>query len=186
MSDTPSSSGHVSGCMGTTGRCSLAALAQCSGYPFSVRTVRPSGPIPQADTLADFQGGAFVSTMLRCVIGKRWDNLGAQFPPSVGTTLQRFLGFLIFWAIELPFCSLRPNRLRWLYTFKAWTLPPSVFGLLIYCLVQSRGQLASDDALAGTSARPHGGALIWLVVGSINSAMGNWVCLPPISLQNLY
>ncbi|EIW55424.1 uncharacterized protein TRAVEDRAFT_74222 [Trametes versicolor FP-101664 SS1] len=125
-------------------------------------------------SILNFQGGAFVSTMLRCVIGKRWDNLGSQFPPSVGTTLQRFIGFLIFWAIELPFCSLRPNRLRWLYTFKAWTLPPSVFGLLIYCLVQSRGQLASDEALAGLSARPRGSALVWLVVGSINSAMGNW------------
>ncbi|KAH9848368.1 permease for cytosine/purines, uracil, thiamine, allantoin-domain-containing protein [Lenzites betulinus] len=125
-------------------------------------------------SILNFQGGAYVSTMLRCVVGKRWDDLGSQFPPSVGTTLQRFIGFLIFWAIELPFCSLRPNRLRWLYTFKAWTLPPSVLGLLIYCLVQSRGQLASDDALAGSSARPRGAALVWLVVSSINSAMGNW------------
>ncbi|KAI0822047.1 permease for cytosine/purines, uracil, thiamine, allantoin-domain-containing protein [Trametes gibbosa] len=125
-------------------------------------------------SILNFQGGAFVSTMLRCVIGKRWDNLGSQFPPSVGTSLQRFIGFLIFWAIELPFCSLRPNRLRWLYTFKAWTLPPSVFGLLIYCLVQSHGQLASDDALANASARPRGAALAWLVVSSINSTMGNW------------
>ncbi|KAI0759269.1 permease for cytosine/purines, uracil, thiamine, allantoin-domain-containing protein [Trametes elegans] len=125
-------------------------------------------------SVLNFQGGAFVSTMLRCVIGKRWDDLGTQFPPSVGTTLQRFLGFLLFWAIELPFCSFRPNNLRWLYTFKAWTLPPSVLGLLIYCVVQSRGQLASDTALAGTDALPNGSVLAWLVIGSINSAMGNW------------
>ncbi|KAJ3012761.1 hypothetical protein NUW54_g1778 [Trametes sanguinea] len=124
-------------------------------------------------SVLNFQGGAFVSTMLRCIVGKRWDNLGAQFPPSVGTTLQRFIGFLIFWAIELPFCSFRPNRLRWLYTFKAWTLPPSVFGLLIYCLVQSHGKLAPDTALAGTTP-PRGATLAWLVVSSINSAMGNW------------
>ena len=115
--------------------------------------------------------------MLRCVIGKRWDNLGVQFPPSVGTTVQRFIGFVLFWAIELPFCSLRPNRLRWLYTLKAWTLPPSVFGLLIYCLVQSGGKLASDQALSDGTTRPAGPALAWLVVSSINSAMGNWVSL---------
>lgn len=171
MSDTLSSSGRASGCTATTGPCSLAAPAQCCGFPYSVRRSLRAVARLRRPTLADFQGGAFVSTMLRCVIGKRWDNLGSQFPPSVGTTLQRFIGFLIFWAIELPFCSLRPNRLRWLYTFKAWTLPPSVFGLLIYCLVQSRGQLASDEALAGLSARPRGSALVWLVVGSINSAM---------------
>ena len=120
--------------------------------------------------------------MLRCIVGKRWDDLGPQFPPSVGTTLQRFIGFLLFWAGELPFCSLRPNRLRWLYTLKAWTLPPSVFGLLIYCLIQSRGQLASNTALASqTASKPAGSALAWLFISSVNSAMGNWVAcrLPP-------
>ncbi|KAH9886006.1 permease for cytosine/purines, uracil, thiamine, allantoin-domain-containing protein [Cubamyces lactineus] len=125
-------------------------------------------------SILNFQGGAFVATMLRCIIGKRWENLGAQFSPSVGTTLQRFIGFVLFWAIELPFCSFRPNRLRWLYTLKAWTLPPSVFGLLIYCLVQSHGHLAPDSALAGTTSTPRGAVLVWLVVSSINSTMGNW------------
>ena len=133
-------------------------------FPIRASDLRPT----------DFQGGAFVSTMLRCIVGNRWNNLGVQFPPSVGTSLQRFIGFLLFWAIELPFCSLRPNRLRWLYTFKAWTLPPSVFGLLIYCLVQSKGRLASDAALSDIT-RPTGSALAWLIVSSINSAMGNWV-----------
>ncbi|TBU54026.1 permease for cytosine/purines, uracil, thiamine, allantoin-domain-containing protein [Dichomitus squalens] len=125
-------------------------------------------------SVLNFQGGAFVSTMLRCIVGHRWDNLGAQFPPPVGTTLQRFLGFLIFWAVELPFCSLRPNRLRWLYTLKAWLLPPSVIGLLIYCVVQSRGRLASDADLSNVAARPTGSALVWVIVAAINSAMGNW------------
>ncbi|KAH9951483.1 permease for cytosine/purines, uracil, thiamine, allantoin-domain-containing protein [Amylocystis lapponica] len=124
-------------------------------------------------SVLNFQGGAFVSTMLNCIVGNKWNNLGVQFPDSVGTTLQRFIGFLIFWAIELPFCSLRPYKLRWLYTLKAWTLPPSVFGLLIYCLMQSKGHLASNVALAGVTP-PKGAALAWLFVGSINSAMGNW------------
>ncbi len=113
--------------------------------------------------------------MLRCVVGHRWDDLGVQFPDSVGTTIQRFIGFVIFWAVELPFCSLRPYRLRWLYTLKAWVLPFSVFALLIFCLVQSKGQLASSQALSDISARPTGSALVWLIVSSINSAMGNWV-----------
>ncbi len=113
--------------------------------------------------------------MLRCVVGHRWDNLGAQLPLSTGTTLQRFLGFLIFWAVELPFCSLRPNKLRWLYTAKAWLLPPSVLGLLIYCAVQSRGHLASNAELSDMSVAPGGSALVWAIVASINSAMGNWV-----------
>lgn len=121
-----------------------------------------------------FQGGAFVSTMIHCVVGQKWNNLAVQFPNSVGTTVQRFVGFLIFWAIELPFCCLRPTQLRWLYTFKAWTLPPSVIGLLIYCLVQSKGELGSTAALAGTTALPKGSVLAWLWVSSINSCMGNW------------
>ncbi|GBE85708.1 permease for cytosine/purines, uracil, thiamine, allantoin-domain-containing protein [Sparassis latifolia] len=125
-------------------------------------------------SVLNYQGGAFISTMLHCIVGNRWNNLGVQFPSSVGTTIQRFLGFLIFWAIELPFCSLRPYRLKWLYAFKAWTLPPSVFALLIYCLVQSKGKLASTTALAGTAALPKGSTLAWLFVNSVNSAMGNW------------
>ena len=123
----------------------------------------------------DFQGGAFVATMIRCIFGHRWDDLGAQLPSSTGTTLQRLLGFLIFWAIELPFCSLRPNKLRWLYTAKAWLLPPSVFGLLIFCVVQSRGHLASTADLSDTSETLSGSRLVWAIVGSVNSAMGNWV-----------
>lgn len=113
--------------------------------------------------------------MIHCVVGQKWNNLAVQFPNSVGTTVQRFVGFLIFWAIELPFCCLRPTQLRWLYTFKAWTLPPSVIGLLIYCLVQSKGELGSTAALAGTTALPKGSVLAWLWVSSINSCMGNWV-----------
>lgn len=150
---------------------------RCFGSPYSVCgfiSVLRSRLLNRMH-IADFQGGAFVATMLRCIIGKRWENLGAQFSPSVGTTLQRFIGFVLFWAIELPFCSFRPNRLRWLYTLKAWTLPPSVFGLLIYCLVQSHGHLAPDSALAGTTSTPRGAVLVWLVVSSINSTMGNWV-----------
>ncbi|KAH9911140.1 permease for cytosine/purines, uracil, thiamine, allantoin-domain-containing protein [Epithele typhae] len=122
----------------------------------------------------DFQGGAYVSTMLRCLFGHRWETIGPRFPPSVGTTLQRFIGFLLFWLIEFPFCSFRPNRLRWLYTLKAITLPPSVFGLLVYCLVQSRARLASDERLIDQDTRPTGPALAWLIVGSITSAMGKW------------
>ena len=118
-----------------------------------------------------------MSTMLRCIVGHRWDDLGTQFPQSVGTTLQRFLGFLVFWALELPFCSLRPNKLRWIYTLKAWLLPPSVFGLLIYCTVQSRGRLASDTELSNISSRPTGSSLAWAMVAAVNSAMGNWVRL---------
>ncbi|KZT01199.1 uncharacterized protein LAESUDRAFT_664425 [Laetiporus sulphureus 93-53] len=123
-----------------------------------------------------FEGGAFISTMLHCVVGHRWKNLPTQFPASVGTTVQRFAGFVIFWAIVLPFCSLRPTRLKWLYNFKAWVLPPSVMGLLIYCLVQSKGRLASTAALAGESAStlPKGSTLAWLFVSSVNSCMGNW------------
>ena len=121
--------------------------------------------------------------MLRCVFGHRWDNLPAQLPSSTGTTLQRFLGFLIFWAVELPFCSLRPTKLRWLYTAKAWLLPPSVLGLLIYCVVQSRGRLASNAELSGTSESLSRSALVWAIVSSVNSAMGNWVRISPYRLS---
>ncbi|EPS93628.1 hypothetical protein FOMPIDRAFT_1170330 [Fomitopsis schrenkii] len=127
-------------------------------------------------SISTFQGGAFVSTMINCVVGDGWKNLSVSFPESVGCTVQRFVGFLIFWAFVLPFCSLRPTRLKWLYTFKAWLLPPSVLGLLIYCLVQSNGRLAGTAALAGTDASqlPKGATLVWLMVSSINSCMGNW------------
>ncbi|KAI0739280.1 permease for cytosine/purines, uracil, thiamine, allantoin-domain-containing protein [Daedaleopsis nitida] len=173
----------VSGlCMALNSR---AAANYHVGYPVVLRTsfgmYGHYGPVIVRGACAmlwvsvlNFQGGAFASTMLRCIVGKRWDDLGSQLPPSVGTTLQRLIGFLLFWAIELPFCSLRPNKLKWLYTFKAWTLPPSMIGLLIYCLVQSRGHLASDAALSSVTTRPTGSALAWLIVSSINSAMGNW------------
>ncbi|KZO90997.1 hypothetical protein CALVIDRAFT_542160 [Calocera viscosa TUFC12733] len=124
-------------------------------------------------SVLNFEGGAYVSTMINCIVGNSWNNLPVQFPASVGTTVQRFIGFLIFWAIELPFCSLRPYQLKWLYTFKAWTLGPGVIGLLIYCLVQSNGKLASDAALAGVTLAK-GGTLGWLFVSNVNSAMGNW------------
>ena len=120
--------------------------------------------------------------MLRCVFGHHWDNLPAQLPSSTGTTLQRFLGFLIFWAVELPFCSLRPTKLRWLYTAKAWLLPPSVLGLLVYCVVQSHGKLTSNAELSGTSQSLSHSALAWAIVSSVNSAMGNWVRISPYCL----
>ena len=58
-----------------------------------------------------------------------------------------------------------------------------MFGLLTYCLVQSKGKLASTQALSDISARPTGSALAWLIVSSINSAMGNWVRQSSVSLD---
>lgn len=177
MSATQLYSVRASACTVTTGPSSLAEFAHAYGYPSSVSlSCFPSGPIWLTVWLA-FQGGAFVSTMINCVVGNSWKNLSVSFPESVGCTVQRFVGFLIFWAFVLPFCSLRPTRLKWLYTFKAWLLPPSVLGLLTYCLVQSKGKLAGTAALAGTDASqlPRGATLVWLMVSSINSCMGNWV-----------
>ncbi|KZT24305.1 hypothetical protein NEOLEDRAFT_1116396 [Neolentinus lepideus HHB14362 ss-1] len=122
-----------------------------------------------------FQGGAYVSTMLTCIFGHRWKDLPHQFPVSVGTTIQRFIGYFLFWCITLPFCGFRPNRLKWLYDFKAVVLPPSVLGLLIYCLVQSKGKLADTLSLADQGTKiPRGATLGWLFVSSVNSSMGNW------------
>jgi nucleobase:cation symporter-1, NCS1 family len=112
--------------------------------------------------------------MCTCIFGHGWDNLPVQFPDSVGTTLQRFLGFVFFWLLTLPVCSMRPNQLKWLYNFKAWTLPPSVIGLLIYCLVQSKGKLASTAELSAGVPLPTGATLGWLFMTSVNSSMGNW------------
>ncbi|BFZ63364.1 hypothetical protein YB2330_004486 [Saitoella coloradoensis] len=120
-----------------------------------------------------YQGGAYVSTALTCIVGHSWQNLPNQFSPGVGTTIQRFVGYFLFWCITLPFCSLRPNQLKWLYNFKAWVLPFSMIGLLIFCLIQSGGKLGDVSSSAGAT-RPHGSALAWIFVSAVNSSMGNW------------
>ncbi|KAH9910437.1 permease for cytosine/purines, uracil, thiamine, allantoin-domain-containing protein [Epithele typhae] len=102
-------------------------------------------------SVLNFQGGAYVSTMLRCLFGHRWETIGPRFPPSVGTTLQRFIGFLLFWLIELPSVLSAPTAFVG-STLSKHHSPSICVGLLVYCLVDRSG------------TRPTGPALAWLVV----------------------
>lgn len=60
-----------------------------------------------------WQGGLMTYVCLRAI----WpgiDNLHNTIPEKTGMNLQQFIGFVVYFVIQLPFVFLNPSRLRYL------------------------------------------------------------------------
>ncbi|KAK8869511.1 hypothetical protein IAR55_000076 [Kwoniella newhampshirensis] len=116
-----------------------------------------------------YQGGKFTSVIIRCIFGNGWKHIPNTIPVKSQITTTDLGGTLIFWAITLPLLFMKVHKTRWLWTIKAFVLPPCVIGLFIYTQVlhKSDGQ-TEFKTIKGYS----GSTLAWLMLRSINSAMG--------------
>ncbi|QIW98081.1 hypothetical protein AMS68_003599 [Peltaster fructicola] len=122
-----------------------------------------------------FSGAGLVANMLRAVFGNSYTSIPNTIPESMGITSAGMLAFFLFWLVHLPFTFLRPYHLKSFFWFKVVVMIPAVFGLFIFCMVNTGGNigLAALDNTSPTAAGGWG----WFFVWSINAGMGNTATL---------
>lgn len=113
-----------------------------------------------------YSGASFMSNMLRCIFGHNFTDIPNHIPTSVGITTSGMLAFFLFWLVHFPFCAFRPYQLRNFFWFKSIIVLPAVWGLFIFCMVNTRGNLGSVYASQITSNKG------WFILYAINSGMG--------------
>lgn len=123
-----------------------------------------------------YSGSSFVSVMLRCVFGPLYVNIPNAIPASMGITTAGMLSFFLFWCVHFPFCALRPYQLRWFFWLKTTLMVPSILGLFIFCLADTKGNLGGvySGSMTGNKA--------WYILYAINAGLGNTVSRCSIQL----
>ncbi|OKL61418.1 hypothetical protein UA08_03680 [Talaromyces atroroseus] len=114
-----------------------------------------------------YTGGAFVSNMLQAVFGSGYTKIPNHIPADIGYTTKEMLGFFLAWIVYVPIVFLRPYQLRWLFTLKIVTIIPTMVGLFIFCMVNTKADLALNEFAPGK------GSVGWLVMYGLNSGLGS-------------
>lgn len=113
--------------------------------------------------------------MLRAVFGHNYTDIPNHIPESVGITSAGMLAFFLFWLCHLPFTFFRPYQLRGFFIFKTIVMLPAVWGLFIFCMVNTKGKIGLGHLQETASTSTNGWG--WFFVWAINSGMGNTATL---------
>ena len=116
-----------------------------------------------------------MANALQAVFGHNYTDIPNHIPESVGITSAGMLAFFLFWCVHFPFCAFRPYQLRKFFWFKAIIMLPATWGLFIFCMVNTKGQLGSLHTLSSTGSTQS--VWGWFFVYAINSGMGNTATL---------
>ncbi|KAH8758143.1 uracil permease-like protein [Hyaloscypha finlandica] len=118
-----------------------------------------------------YSGASFMSNILRCIFGHGYTDIPNYIPDSVGITTQGMLAFLLFWLVHFPSCAFRPYQLRGFFWFKSIIVLPAVWGLFIFYMANTKGNVGSVYASKITGSKG------WFIMYAINSGMGNTATL---------
>ena len=122
-------------------------------------------------------GSSLVDNMLTAVFWKSYTDIPNHVPASIGFTTQQFLAFFLYWLVHIPFTLLRPFQLRWLFTFKMFTVVPACFGLFIFCMVNTHAKLGHG---LPQSSHVSASSFSWFIMYAINAGLGNTVSIHPL------
>jgi len=120
-----------------------------------------------------FVGSALLAVMLRAIFGESYTSIPNTLPADAGITSAGMVAFLIFWLVQFPFAFLRPYQLTKFFWFKAIIMLPAIWGLFIFCMANTKGQVGLGSFAQNTSTGGWG----WFFVYSINAGMGNTATL---------
>ncbi|KUJ19173.1 uracil permease-like protein [Mollisia scopiformis] len=118
-----------------------------------------------------YSGASFMANILRCIFGHNYTDIPNHIPESVGITTAGMLAFFLFWLVHFPFCAFRPYQLRGFFWFKSIVILPAVWGLFIFCMVNTKGHIGTlyESKISGGKG--------WFIMYAINSGMGNTATL---------
>lgn len=115
-----------------------------------------------------WQGGLMTYVCLRAWVPSI-DNLPPTFPPSVGMTLAQFVGFIVFFVLQLPFLLVNPTRLRYL------AYVSTVVGLIVQLVlvIWACSTMETFGDILNNKQNVGGGQLGWSFVFGITVTMSS-------------
>jgi nucleobase:cation symporter-1, NCS1 family len=105
--------------------------------------------------------------MLRAIFGDSFAKIPNHITASMGITTKGTLSFFLFWLIHFFFCFFRSYQLKKFFWFKGFIMLPAVFGVFIYCMVETNGQIGSALATSPVTS-----GMGWAIMYGINSGLG--------------
>ncbi|KAF7195542.1 Uracil permease, partial [Pseudocercospora fuligena] len=102
-----------------------------------------------------------------------WDGANNSMPSSSGTNTRDFVSFFLFWAGSLPFLWFPVQKIRHLFTAKAYFVPVAGILFFIWAIVRANGigPIVHQGSTIG------GSKLAWAIVKGIMSAIANFATL---------
>ncbi|KAF4589196.1 uridine permease Fui1 [Ophiocordyceps camponoti-floridani] len=123
--------------------------------------------------LQSYIGGQVVYLMIRAM-SKSWDRDRMPGPFDTGvTSTPEFVSFVIFWLCSLPALWYPVHKIRHLFTFKAYLVPPAALGFLAWAIVRAGGAgpiLRQPSSITGSE-------LAWEMVRGIMTSIANFSTL---------
>ncbi|CAK4031235.1 uracil permease-like [Lecanosticta acicola] len=122
-------------------------------------------------------GGTCVYLMIRS-IWPSWDSYGPDgshntLPASSGTNTRDFVSFFLFWLGSLPFLWFPVQKIRHLFTVKAYFVPAAGIAFFIWAIVRANG----IGPIVKQGSTLQGSALAWAIVKGIMAAIANFATL---------
>ncbi|KAK0636435.1 permease for cytosine/purines, uracil, thiamine, allantoin-domain-containing protein [Bombardia bombarda] len=119
-------------------------------------------------------GGHCVYIMIRA-IWKSWDRetIPDTFTEASGTTTADYASFFIFWLCSLPAIWFPVEKIRHLFTVKAYFVPAAGIAFLIWAVVRADG----IGPIVRQPAKVQGSKLAWQFVAGVMSSIANFATL---------
>lgn len=118
-----------------------------------------------------FECASYLDIMMKAIFGTHYTNIPNHVPASIGYTTQNFLCYFLVWVFYLPLLFKRPYQMKWLFTTACVLSFPAIFGLFIYCMVQSHGKIGLDDHFSSTSLTASEKS--WQIIYAFSSSVSN-------------
>lgn len=115
--------------------------------------------------------------MLRAIFGHNYTDIPNKIPASQGITSAGMLAFFLFWLAHMPLAFLRPYQLRTFFNVKTVLMIPAVWGLFIFCMVNTKGNLGTGHLLESSGGANSSNGWGWFFMYAINTGMGNTATL---------
>ncbi|KAF2873805.1 uracil permease [Massariosphaeria phaeospora] len=118
-------------------------------------------------------GGTCVYLMIRSIWSNWRDDAIPNGIEGSGTHTVRFVSFFLFWLGSLPFIWPPVNKIRHLFTVKAYFVPTAGIAFFIWAVVRAKG----IGPIVHQPGTLQGSALGWMMVRGIMSSIANFATL---------
>lgn len=102
--------------------------------------------------------------MLRAVFGHSYTDIPNTIPASQGIDSATLLAVFLFWLCHLAIAAFRLYQLRWFFWLKVAIMIPAIFGLFIFCMVNTGGNIGLSHLPETVGATSGGTAWGWFFV----------------------
>ncbi|KAI3615658.1 ncs1 allantoate transporter [Moniliophthora roreri] len=118
-----------------------------------------------------YTGSECVYQMLKAI----WPSTGRipnDLPEGANITTAGMMCYVIYWLIQLPLMLVSPQRIRYLFTVKAFIVPLTFLIILIWAMVKAPPSVSLTQ-----STTLGGGNFSWAWLAALNSALGIYATL---------